>query len=220
MIKIRKNMTSSETELSHELIGQLIAEIQGVKADRSRHEELIMGLAVQSGEIITRVAQQTSQVIQSNEQLIAQLKQLPEHTLKVVHTAVDQRMAQLGVEASRQVAQGVSVPLQDFAQNVKAMHEPVLNETRQLGQTFHKLRESAQGLFNKIHWSVGGSLAVLVFGSIGLLYFYQSSIRQTKMQADWVQALNRSDLSLCGDAICTKVLDAKGKPQYVRVGLK
>ena len=210
-------MTSPEKEPSNEQINQLLADIRELQNDRSRHDERIMQIATQSGEIMTRLTQQAQQVIQSNEQLVAHINQLPKHVLDVVYKAVDQRMAQLGTEASRQVTQGVDGPLKNFAQSVNSMHAPVVSETQSLTQAFYKLRESTNGLFNKMRWTVGGSLAVLVLGSVGLLYHYQSVIRQNKMQADWVQALNQSDLSLCGDVICAKTLDAKGKPQMVKV---
>lgn len=207
------------TELEHadELIAELIAELRRTREDRARHEEKMMLQTMQSGEILTRLMQRAEQSIQNSEQLIAAINQLPKSTLEVVYKAVDQRMAQIGAEASKQVSNGIQVPLKDFVQDIKALRDPLVTDTNQLTGTLSKLENFTRGLMKKTNWMVYGGMAVLVIGSLGLSYFYQSVIQKNKIQADYVEAINHSSLSMCDGQMCGTTLDAKGKPQTVKI---
>lgn len=59
--------------------------------------------------------------------------------------------------------------------------------------------------------AMGALVLILVGGAVGVNYHYLGVIQDNKQSAELVRAINRADVTLCGDVLCARVDGKAGR---------
>jgi hypothetical protein len=167
-------------------------------------EDDLMQVVLQTGAIVEEMGRQAKQSIQHSQQATQTISQTANTIPNIVNQSIDKRMGDVTRELVSHVKQGIQTPIEIFANDVKTAKDPVFELIRRMEGQVVKLEKLNKFIMSKVLVVVGATMLLGVFGGAWLASYYRDIIIENKMNAEWVQLLNRADLIACEDQLCSK----------------
>lgn len=167
-------------------------------------ENDLIQVAVQTGAIVEEMGRQAKLNIQYNQQVTQSMAETANTIPNIVSQSIDKRMSDVTKELVGHVKQGIQAPIELFANDVKSAKDPIFELMRSMEGQVLKLEKLHKFVMTKVLVILAVALAIAVFGGAALAKHYKDIIIENKMNAEWVQMLNRADLIVCEDRLCSK----------------